>query len=66
MMEKWPLTYKPGTCGGCAHFKRWKRPDGSPAGRGKCAAKPDVWAVYQTQRACTRYAPKEEEHGEVD
>lgn len=60
MTEIWPLTYKPGTCGGCAHFNRLTRPDGSPAARGKCAAKPYVWAVTQTQRACkAHYQPKE-------
>lgn len=56
----WPLKEEPGTCGGCKHFRRWERADGSIAGRGNCAVKQNVWAVYQTQRACTHYEPKEE------
>lgn len=31
-MKIWTLTEEPGTCGGCKHFRRWTRPDGSPGG----------------------------------
>lgn len=58
-MKTWPLTEEPGTCGGCKHFRRWTRPDGSPGARGKCAQKPDVWVVLQRHGCKTYYEPKE-------
>lgn len=48
------LVEKPGTCGGCAHFRRVSNGD-YPSAAGKCAVKPERWPYSQRNKACKKH-----------
>lgn len=56
------LTQGPGTCGGCAHFRRVFNGNYLSAA-GKCAVKPWRWSFSQRTKACKKhYKDRRVEH----
>ena len=51
---------EPGTCGGCAHFRRAKNGDYISA-QGNCDVRPKRWIYSQCTKACKkRYETRQE------
>ena len=48
------LKQEPGTCGGCAHFRRATN-GRYPSAQGKCAVKPERWFYSQQTKACKKH-----------